>query len=1745
MLMTRNMSVQSLSFSLYFCILMFYHIPSLFIVADFPSISAEKHTVNILALCGCSVDKLENVEREGFGSCGPPPDIQSLMSEWLCSLLENQSKNGVILGRKIYILYALEMVKNTMKLPISETMTIYQMLKRVERWILGINLTVPFKEEMQSHYQRIISHLFGLFHFENADLNAISLHKKLNIISYAIYLLRLIAGEPFVKLSPETWTCLIHGIIQQIRYFQGDKRLQSLTKVQSDAIEERLVHPLLHCLFKSFVLMSISDSKTANILLTEFGVETSSLIQYEPFVIQWREMVRNLTIELLAIISPKQEEKEKNYEFHETNKTAAKSKGGAMNRSIGIVQESFDMDDGSFYFGVEDRLKLLNVDVLEFGGLDEAFMIWDRMLHLLGSPARNPHDRTRSVHLEGFCDALKIFLCALGIKERGAARKKKEEAIRLMKLKQNNMANGLHSGHHGNNNNHHHSTLGVPGNGGTAVGGLSGVRRMGSSIYGFAHSLISVPIDVSSISLTGNLPDSIRNHLPLPPREQLPQSDTLMEIFGPWLFDECLDILVKCTYTEQVNRLGEFKMAFGCLAAIFLTKCEVGYLGAFAELYLSTFYRIIRISFGVKISQKIRAMVLEECAKGCLFGKNLRGVNCLIPDFLKAMESVVGFEKMQQHRYTAKRHKWSVAVFHEQEANDALTIGMSLICFAAHFQSLDIVPFPNLKGDADNDNDGNDGNGTASESKTDEPDGDDGIAKFEEITSRVCDVFFFLAHFDNLPLSIVNTVIWGSVLLIYDQVSSTKDLKIISCAIKAIVDGTSVDKLGMAEVATRAIESLSPICNQICDIDSQLVTDKLFGPFLQNMLQFVKKAANQDLRSRKEICAVSTHQIYCCLEWMFRFPPSVLLNDTLMSDYFRVLHESLCLQTKLPHKRSLQQNVADKHPLADLVLAAQTSKMMLFHYLGNFPLPHDSGAISSNAMDDYKGSQEGNVFLAYDSNVLITANDRILAHQAGPEPGVRFLLRDESGKFAWNFTPCSMESRPISNVAEPANDAVPVLLPKTMLRPMSKSQSAPKGVLQSNAVDPKKTTTTTSAPSSSSTSRPAPPPPTVTVDGGPSTQGSRSSPVSPHSPSLRRNVGYKKRFDKEQRDRPSPPRPGPPSQSKEGKKGQNGQNESNSQNAQTARIHNFNVTLTKTDEKLANVVDKKEFVMRRDGDNKVDGLKQVLNYVSRELTPPAGKVSKTRSYKKRIRPPTTSSSNNAAAATSSISSFSGSPQPKGSGSGSGSSKMSNKKRTNSGTFPSGHMTDKNRAKLAKYMEEQRREEMELYRVYEKQREQQLQRLRKLESISVVEDADGDGNAETKEEGAKSTAVSTAASARNELKIREAVTGFDCSRFLLGHLGILTPGHVLGVKDSLFSDVTSDDVDMSKSGKSSVRRTRPMSPPGSSSGDGTKPRSSAMMGTSGSGRSHKDRKRRHASFSSSSGNPHPPRQTSGKQYRLDPYLYSLDQNLLAMFGNGDKTFHRRTHLLDKSSLEREKHKIGVVYVGPDQDEQRLILANESGSISYRRFIDKLGWTVDLLRHEGFNGAMNASTTGRYAKYYCTATHEMAFHIATKMPTNHSDPQQTEKKKHIGNDQVNIIWTDSGREYIIDTIYSHFNQAQIVIYPLNNGLYRIKIHRKADVGEFGPLRNNMIIREHLLSILVRITSLYANRTIRYAASVYTRPFVERKKYLDEAIEKNSHKSHESILGAFFPYMAASATSASSSSHSSFSTSTSTRR
>jgi hypothetical protein len=230
--------------------------------------------------------------------------------------------------------------------------------------------------------------------------------------------------------------------------------------------------------------------------------------------------------------------------------------------------------------------------------------------------------------------------------------------------------------------------------------------------------------------------------------------------------------------------------------------------------------------------------------------------------------------------------------------------------------------------------------------------------------------------------------------------------------------------------------------------------------------------------------------------------------------------------------------------------------------------------------------------------------------------------------------------------------------------------------------------------------------------------------------------------------------------------------------------------------------------------------------------------------------------------------------------------------------------------------------------------------------------------------------------------------------------------------------------------------------------------------------------------------------------------------------------RSLKLLDQI-YSRECHKIGVIFVKEGQEHQRVILQNDKGSEMYEKFVDGIGWNIDVTKHRGFLGGLDPRhTTGKYAPYWANATTEIIFHVASRMPTNPSDPQQIHKKRQVGNDHVHIVWSEHSRDYLPSTISSSFNDVHIVIYPLTNRLYRIQIHAKDKVPPFGPLQSGMIVSESVLVPLVRITALNANRAVRFSTPGYDRPFPTRKKYIDEIIDRHAlPTTRKDLLSLFF--------------------------
>lgn len=136
----------------------------------------------------------------------------------------------------------------------------------------------------------------------------------------------------------------------------------------------------------------------------------------------------------------------------------------------------------------------------------------------------------------------------------------------------------------------------------------------------------------------------------------------------------------------------------------------------------------------------------------------------------------------------------------------------------------------------------------------------------------------------------------------------------------------------------------------------------------------------------------------------------------------------------------------------------------------------------------------------------------------------------------------------------------------------------------------------------------------------------------------------------------------------------------------------------------------------------------------------------------------------------------------------------------------------------------------------------------------------------------------------------------------------------------------------------------------------------------------------------------------------------------------------------------------------------------------------------------------------------------------MPTKSEDEVQLIKKRHVGNDFVHIIWSEHDRAYRPWTLPSQFNFVHIIIYPLNDLLFRIQIFSKEKcsgtiIPEIGPLQDGMIVDKLSLGPLVRQTAINANKACRYNQAGYKKPYLTRRDLVNEIIEKSKPKQQSS--------------------------------
>ncbi|XP_069870071.1 GTPase-activating Rap/Ran-GAP domain-like protein 3 isoform X1 [Dipodomys merriami] len=154
------------------------------------------------------------------------------------------------------------------------------------------------------------------------------------------------------------------------------------------------------------------------------------------------------------------------------------------------------------------------------------------------------------------------------------------------------------------------------------------------------------------------------------------------------------------------------------------------------------------------------------------------------------------------------------------------------------------------------------------------------------------------------------------------------------------------------------------------------------------------------------------------------------------------------------------------------------------------------------------------------------------------------------------------------------------------------------------------------------------------------------------------------------------------------------------------------------------------------------------------------------------------------------------------------------------------------------------------------------------------------------------------------------------------------------------------------------------------------------------------------------------------------------------------------------------KFGVLFAKDGQLTDDEMFSNEIGSDAFQKFLTLLGDTITLKGWTGYRGGLDTKndTTGVNSVYTVYQGHEIMFHVSTMLPYSKENKQQVERKRHIGNDIVTIVFQEgeeSSPAFKPSMIRSHFTHIfALVRYDQQNDNYRLKIFSEESVPLFGP-------------------------------------------------------------------------------------------
>uniref|UniRef100_A0A087YCU2 RAP1 GTPase activating protein n=1 Tax=Poecilia formosa TaxID=48698 RepID=A0A087YCU2_POEFO len=243
-------------------------------------------------------------------------------------------------------------------------------------------------------------------------------------------------------------------------------------------------------------------------------------------------------------------------------------------------------------------------------------------------------------------------------------------------------------------------------------------------------------------------------------------------------------------------------------------------------------------------------------------------------------------------------------------------------------------------------------------------------------------------------------------------------------------------------------------------------------------------------------------------------------------------------------------------------------------------------------------------------------------------------------------------------------------------------------------------------------------------------------------------------------------------------------------------------------------------------------------------------------------------------------------------------------------------------------------------------------------------------------------------------------------------------------------------------------------------------------------------------------------------RFYPVLYPKASRLIVTFDE---------HVISNN------FKFGVIYQKFGQTSEEELFGNMEESPAFIEFLEFLGTKIELHDFKGFRGGLDVThgQTGMESVYTNFHNKEIMFHVSTKLPYTEGDSQQLQRKRHIGNDIVAIVFQEENTPFVPDMIQSNFLHAYVVVQVENacsdNVTYKVSVTARDDVPFFGPaLPDPAIFRKGPEFHEFLFTKLINAEYACYKAEKFAKLEERTRSALLETLYEELHINSQSMMG-----------------------------